>query len=377
MNKIVLLLLLYLVGCQKNEDRLTSIQVIDRNGFNETISNPDRLSKFEHTDFAEPQPYTKVMRMFGNQTALVTSYHDSGSLWQKLQIVRGRAHGPYEEFHPNGKLKVEAFVIEGVGDVTREAQRSWIFDGMTRAFDEKGRLLAEIYYERGLLEKETVYYHPSGEIRQIISYANGVPHGPSKSYDAEGALISEALFTKGYLLEGDYPDSQIRNGTGIQSVYNEDNLVKQVQFQSGVPQGTVKLFAEGKISSEYQIKDGKKHGDELLYYPDGKQKMLIVWRLDEAHGLAKTWYESGALLSEKEMYRNLRHGRSCAYYPDGQVMMIEQYERNQLISGKYYPMGSKTTVSEVRNGNGIATIYDDAGVLLRRVHYEKGKPIEE
>src|SRR3989339_1387660 len=75
---------------------LVSIQVIDRNGFSETISTKDRLARYETTDFSQPQPYQKVLRVFskneeGKNPSIITSYHSNGHLWQYLEISNGRA----------------------------------------------------------------------------------------------------------------------------------------------------------------------------------------------------------------------------------------------------------------------------------------------
>src|ERR1700749_5060505 len=103
-------------------DGIVSMQIIDRNGFTETISNKERISSFETTDFLAPQPLQKVLRVYGrNQdgqtTSKITSYHDNGQLWQYLEAVDGRAHGVYQEWFSNGQQKIEAGVVEGGADI--------------------------------------------------------------------------------------------------------------------------------------------------------------------------------------------------------------------------------------------------------------------
>ena len=148
-----MLILILLTGCGnrqgEEENRLSSIQIVDRNGFKETISAPERLRYYEHTDFFAPQPYEKVMRVYtrntqGKTPSKMTTYHSNGELWQYLEVVNGRARGYYREWHENGVLRLELTVIEGLGDLSEEAQLSWIFDGPSRAWDSEGHLLAEI-----------------------------------------------------------------------------------------------------------------------------------------------------------------------------------------------------------------------------------------
>src|SRR5580693_7742726 len=117
MLKILCTLLLTLLlsscckRCQDKSDVMVSMQTIDRNGFTETISNRERLSSYHTTDFMQPQPYQKVLRVYGRNTAgqsssKITSYHDNGQLWQYLEVVDGRSHGKYSEWYSNGKQKI-------------------------------------------------------------------------------------------------------------------------------------------------------------------------------------------------------------------------------------------------------------------------------
>jgi hypothetical protein len=42
-----------------------SMQLVDRNGFAETISTKDRIEKYTKTNFLDPQPFQKVLRVYG------------------------------------------------------------------------------------------------------------------------------------------------------------------------------------------------------------------------------------------------------------------------------------------------------------------------
>ena len=130
-----MLALLLCAGCYKGQE-LSHIQLVDRNGVNETISHEDRLSQLDRVNFMEAQPYQKVTRVFkrsneGKLCSKITTYHDNGELHQYLEVMGGRAHGLYREWHDNGTLHIEATVMEGIGDITPQAQTSWLFDGMS------------------------------------------------------------------------------------------------------------------------------------------------------------------------------------------------------------------------------------------------------
>ena len=51
------------LGRQGDEPVLTSLSLIDRNNFSETISAPERLEKFADVDFLCNQPYQRACRV--------------------------------------------------------------------------------------------------------------------------------------------------------------------------------------------------------------------------------------------------------------------------------------------------------------------------
>ncbi len=121
-SKLIFILLFALTSCSTYNKEpppvLTSINIIDRNGMSETISTEDRMKRYEHVDFLTEQPYQKVLRIYsrdqhGDIRAFVTSYHPNGHPKQYLEIVNNRAHGSYREWHSNGTLKLETYVIGG------------------------------------------------------------------------------------------------------------------------------------------------------------------------------------------------------------------------------------------------------------------------
>lgn len=400
------------------DQTLTHVQLIDRNGVNETISQKDRLDTYKKVNFLEPQPYEKVVRVFkrneeGKVSSQLTTYHDNGGIFQYLEVVGGRANGVYKEWHENGKLRIASQVIEGIGDLSPDAQTSWIFDGESRVWDQKGNLLAELFYEKGKLEKEALYYHSNGRLAKTIPYKNDVIDGETRIYDPDGNYIGgtsyvnglkegrsffsgdknsakrEEIYEKGLLISGKYFDfssqlsREIENGRGIRPFYEDGFLAKEVEYRDGRPEGVVKTYRKnGDVESCYQIVDGQKQGEELHYYERKgsiKEETLMLqvnWRDDEVHGTVRTWYPNGKMESEKEMVQNMKQGKYIAWYEDGSLMMIEEYEKDVLTTGKYFKKGEEIPASRVMLGSGVATIFDSRGNFLRKTEYQKGLPVE-
>jgi antitoxin component YwqK of YwqJK toxin-antitoxin module len=138
------------------------------------------------------------------------------------------------------------------------------------------------------------------------------------------------------------------------------------------------------LRSTHYLKNGKKHGEEIEYYPSCEAgsmtalqpKISISWDQDAIHGIVKTWYQSGQLQSQREMCRNKRNGICCCWYRDGSLMLTEEYENDALIQGQYYRKNQLHPISTISNGNGTATIYDEEGVFMRKITYLNRKIVD-
>src|SRR3990167_652761 len=175
MKRAIFFTLLILAGCHhsNNLEQLAFIQIQDRNGLTETISNPTRLQQYTSIDFASAQPYKKVLRVFkehGKNRSKITTYYPNGTLFQYLEAEEMRANGPYYEWFANGQIKIEAKVIGGTADIAPSSQSDWLFDGLCKAWDEKGNLIAEISYDKGALNGKNTYFFSSGCIEKVLPF---------------------------------------------------------------------------------------------------------------------------------------------------------------------------------------------------------------
>jgi antitoxin component YwqK of YwqJK toxin-antitoxin module len=418
------LLCLLIEGCavpyyefREEGGSLSSISIIDRNGFSETIGNRERLQQYEQVDFLCNQPYSKVMRIYekdaqGKAVAYITSYHTNGQPKQYLEIVNHRAFGEYKEWYSNGALKLTAQIIGGEADIDPSSQKSWLFEGTSYAWDESGKLLAQIPYFHGEMEGVSLYYHPNGrvwkqipysqnkeeglfeifrddgELLQNFNYKQGLKEGPSIRYWREGCLAAEELYRQDTLQEGLYysPEgtliASIHCGSGLRALFGKNAICELQEYRHGIQEGEVQVFGDnGVLLRKYALKNGLKEGEEVEYYPLQSDKenvpiphISITWREGSMQGIVKTWYASGVQENQREMSDNKKNGILTAWFEDGSVMLIEQYEHDKLIEGQYFMRGEKFPISEIHGGRGIATLFDARGNVLRKVQYLNSKP---
>jgi antitoxin component YwqK of YwqJK toxin-antitoxin module len=397
---------------------LTSVHIVDRNGFAETFSNKDRLKQFQNIDFSTPQSYRKVLRIYqrdsrGDVRSAVNTYYDNSNPRQFLEILNGRAQGSYVEWHENGVMHLKTHVINGTPDVTPVAERTWVFDGSSVVWDENGHLLAEIYYAQGALENTSIYYHPSGKIWKRIPYAKNQIDGVVEIYKNNGELLQRSQYCQGKqegeslrywdqkclasqeqyyqdrLENGQYFDkegslvAEVRQGTGYKALFGKSHLSELQEYREGFLEGEVKVFAnEARLKRVYHVKNDKKHGEEIEYFDQSiystdqlpQPHLLFNWYEGKIQGAVKTWYANGNIESQKEMANNAKNGVLTAWYRDGNIMLIEEYDNDKLVRGDYFRKCEKTPISQVINGKGVVTIFDAEGHFVQKISYANGKP---
>jgi antitoxin component YwqK of YwqJK toxin-antitoxin module len=413
-----LLICSLLFSCQTKMDKatLSCIQLINRNGFSETIGSKEKLAPFQTMNFETPQPYSQVLRIYkktqeGKTPSLLTTYHPNGLPHQFLQIVDGRAFGLYREWHPNGRVKIEAKVVGGDANLNSFSQKNWLFDGVCKSYDEEGHLLSEIPYNKGTLDGTSHYYFPDGKIQKKISYAKDELHGNWVEFSLPGNLSKQSSYEKGkkegislgfwenqkpsffeeyeqdLLKKGEYffPSSQpiggVENKKGISVRFLKEGRYELVEYQNGIPDGKVEVFdSKNELLQLFHVKNDQKIGEEVLFWQgDSKTripKISLSWEEGMIHGTVKSWYENGSLESQKEFRRNKKNGPASCWYPNGLLMMIEEYEEDLLQEGKYFKPHQSFPVSSVSKGEGEVTLFDKEGIFLRKIRYHKGKPQE-
>ncbi|MEZ5315248.1 MAG: hypothetical protein R3E91_03440 [Chlamydiales bacterium] len=393
-------------------EMITSMNIIDRNGMSETISSKDRLSTFDKTNFLTPQPYQKVLRVYGrkkngNIHSYLTSYHPNGQPKQYLEAINNRAYGSYQEWFPNGQMKIDAKVIGGIADLDTSAEQSWLFEGLNRVWNEEGILIAQIPYNKGELEGEVIYYHDNSLVWKITPYDKGFLQGTQKIYLDNGRLFQtidynhgekegEAIrywnngeqayheqYKKDLLMEGDYLNpcgskiSEIRKGEGWRAVFGKESLQELQEFQNGIQEGAIHVFdEEEKLIRIYHLENGLKQGEEVDYFPNTNQtKLLLTWHCGVLQGPVKTWYENGQNESQREMSGNRKNGLLTAWYRNGNLMLVEEYSNDKLIKGEYYRLGENIPLSKVEKGHGTATLFNPEGIFLNKIDYQDGIPV--
>ena len=92
------------------------------------------------------------------------------------------AHGPYAEYHPNGKMAAKGQYTDGFKTGV------WTF------YDETGSERGTTEFKEGNYHGQRVLYFPSGKPRIIEEYQNGRKQGLVKEMAEDGRVISQVRY---------------------------------------------------------------------------------------------------------------------------------------------------------------------------------------
>lgn len=178
-----------------------------------------------------------------------TLFYQTGEV-KGIGLLEGeKRHGRWEFYFPDGTLNSIFYYQNGV------------LDGEQLNFDEFGRLAVKEKWVKGLREDTAFSYHPSGQIRSIGFYEDGV-YAKSWTYYYESGLPERI----GYYKDG-LPDS-------VWTFYHENGKIWQKgTYKLGETEGFWEFFDEdGDKTYEGTFSKGEKVGQWYRFTKSGERK---------------------------------------------------------------------------------------------------------
>lgn len=345
-------------------------------------------------------------------------YGEDGYLLRTVNFVNDTVHGKYTEFHPNGKPSSQGNYCmnekcgnwqawDAVGAIISDENFVHAqFYGIQRYWYSTGTLRDSIIYDgNGLAYRKQ--WHPSGLVRAIESYENGLAEGRWLTYSAS-PVDTFPVTSDQYHLGKKH---------GWHYAWSGRVLSEAFHYQNGLADGTFTRYDYyGKPTVIHNYVQGKLEG-KSTYYTSGKKIKEENYVNDVKDGLStefnrdfeitkRIWYKRGSIdsiityfgegiVANRDYYPNgtrekvyhkeynaggymmmqgiLRNGKRdsvwTTYYPDGKVRSTTTYE-NGVMRGlftKYYPNGKKLIqYSFLQDGrNTPPDVWSEKGKLLR------------
>ncbi len=131
-------------------------------------------------------------------------------------------------------------------------------------------------------------------------------------------------------------------------------------------------FASGaRVETEYV--NGKRHGHEAAWHPDGNPRFLGAYLQDEMHGTWTAWHENGQILSTREYVGDRLQGWMHTFHENGALaeasFFVDGAETG--VNRGWHRNGQLAWEMEYRDGDreGPAIWYDEEGSLFAEGHY--------
>ena len=201
---------------------------------------------------------------------LVEEHTDDGRVLLRCWMHEGVLHGPMEQFGDTGRTLMKTHFTAGK------------MHGTMAVHTAEGLLIQESQYVHGIPHGITKTY-VNGRCVAVQTMVDGIPTGPSLSYDEAGLLTARLSFTGGQihgpaeffhegmrvrksfykagLLDGESVDFDLQGG-----------VVQSCSYRANVLHGTVRRYwPNGEIMEELMYRDGIPAAPLLRYDPKGQR----------------------------------------------------------------------------------------------------------
>jgi len=241
------------------------------------------------------------------------------------------------EYHPNGKIKTEAYFFKGVPD------------GVRREYSPDGKVVNSYLFTRGMLMGEGVVddngkkqgdwkeFYESGALRAEGKYINSKPIGKWRYYFEDKSIEIEGSYTRKGEKDGEWLWYYSDGGLLSKETYS-DGLLDGMSFNLSIAGDTVECGTfvageeEGKwyyvndsVRTEGNYSEGKKEGVWKTYYASGKLKSYHSYFNNEFDGKMVEYWENGAKKQESTYINGLLNGNEYKYDENGNTLYITTY----------------------------------------------------
>jgi antitoxin component YwqK of YwqJK toxin-antitoxin module len=265
---------------------------------------------------------------------------------------KGLKQGIWKDFYSTGGIKSEITYLDD------------LMNGYYKEYDNRGKLVLTMLYEKGSIVKSRVEDEPDIEIvnkhdtdgNLIYSgpYRNKIPVGIHREYGKDGKVINAFIYTDNGLLlsEGVVDEAGNRNGKWKD------------------------LFPNGKVLAEGQFTDNRRSGLWKFYNLSEKIEQTGSYNNGRPDGLWKWYYENGALLREEEYFQGQRDGLCTEYSVTGEIIAQGQYSDSEKNDEWKYKSGDFTEEGKYIIGlkNGLWKSYYSNGKPMFAGNFSQGNP---
>ncbi|MBK9290498.1 MAG: toxin-antitoxin system YwqK family antitoxin [Bacteroidetes bacterium] len=187
-------------------------------------------------------------------------------------------------------------------------------------------------------------YHENGKLSSVLRYEDGVLHGLSEWYFANGNPMMRTHYNRGKL-------------HGKQERFYENGVLQSVSW-----------YKEDQLDSLMQH-----------YSIAGRLVLEEYYRNDVLHGPYRRYYDDGALFAEGAYHEGMMDGSWLYYSPDGMIIGKGEFKMGAGVQKAWHPNGQTHRIITYKDNlkHGPEEHYDPQGRLILRRIYESGIMVSE
>ncbi len=249
-------------------------------------------------------------------------------------------HGKWKYYYDNGIVRLEGKYNHGLKD------------GYFKEYDKKGNLISTSKYVEGEKQEKVEEltkteirkdYYPSGQVKTVACYKDGVHEGVVKEYSEDGQIEKAFIYKNGVVI-----------GEGLLTEKGEKDNYWKEYYDDG------KLKAEGKYDRDKRI------GEWKFYHENGNLEQIGKYNEEgKYHGEWKWFYENGNLLREESYYNGFADGLMTEYDENRNIIAQGDYIEGLENGFWIYEYGDTRMEGDYMDGmrNGLWKHYYSDGKL--------------
>lgn len=173
-------------------------------------------------------------------------------------------------------------------------------------------------YDHGTKNGAHIGITPTGSIELIEHYKNNKLDGPKRSYNGEGQIIEDALYSEGQ-----------KHGPYVKWYPNNKKLEESSYVYDKRDGNAIWYFETGSKAAEYSYRNGEIDGPATTYFPNGKVSEYGPYKAGFQSGTWKEYYENGNLKAEGQYVNGDKEGAWKEYNAEGKYQKTTNYKKGE------------------------------------------------
>jgi len=232
----------------------------------------------------------------------IVAYFPNGKTHEQASVRRGVLSGEYRRYFKDGELEHSCFYKGGAVSTD-----FWPNGQPKHKTIKRGKLtIDEWYHPSGNIRKRHVadkdgwtvepvrMWHDNGQLAEEIHVVKGRKRGPWLKFFDDGSprLQAEHRNEESLVIHNAWDSDRqqvVKNGNGTYvddgwriddsyALYFESDWTTSREVRKGVPHGKGTTWHQGLVWSEEEFSDGKRHGNQTVFYDNGRVRTRCTWR---------------------------------------------------------------------------------------------------